>query len=303
VASASSDVLLTLLEPLAEADADAAPIAGLRLRANREIPWISHLRPSAVDLRDVTSFGQAGAEGRTGGIGLSALLGDTPTGVTCDLSPAGLTIRATGFGEVLVSADGRLLTWRPCDDAARQRPELILGPGLVLALALQNIFCLHASAVLSPAGAVLFAGPSGAGKSTLAARLSAQHGFRRLTDDITPFTADASGCLVLPHFPQLKLPPESQHPADAPPRYPIARLYLLTECDPDAPVREEPVPPSVAALSVCGHAVASRLFPERLMTSLLHASAALVENAQVRRLLYPKRPGSVADVARLVGTP
>lgn len=108
---------------------------------------------------------------------------------------------------------------------------------------------------------------------------------------------------MLPHFPQLKLPSESQHPADAPQRYPIARLYLLTECTADAPVREEQISPSVAALSVCGHAVASRLFPERLMAGLLHSSTALVEDAHGRHLLYPKRPDSIADVARLVGTP
>ena len=296
-------IVLTLLPRGLGSPAEAVPVAGLDLRANRPVVGLPSLRPSEIDPPRVPATGRFGTRDLRPIAPLSALLGDTPTEIACHASPAGLTVHATGFGEVFVSADGHRITWRPANDAARGRPELILGPGLVLALALQSTFCLHASAVLSPAGAVLFAGPSGAGKSTLAARLFAQHGFQRLTDDITPFTADASGCFALPHFPQLKLPPESQHPAEAPQRFPIARLYLLAECDPDAPVREEPVPPSVAALSACSHAVASRLFPERLMTGLLHASAALVENVQVRQLLYPKRPGSVADVARLVGTP
>ena len=139
------------------------------------------------------------------------------------------------------------------------------------------------------------------GKSTLAARLSAHHGFLRLTDDITPFTADANGCFLLPHFPQLKIPAESQHPVDAPASYPVSRLYLLEECEADAPVREEPVSPSVAALSVCGHTVASRLFPPALTTEMLHATAAFAETTDVLRLRYPKRPEAVADVARFLG--
>lgn len=300
---ASSDVLLTLSRPLAGTPGTAALIAGLRLRASQTIPALPALRPSPFAFSVGYSSAIFAPTDVFPVLSLTTLVADTPTEVTCHVAPAGITVHATGFGEVFIAADGCRLTWHPSDDLARQRPELILGPGLVLALALQQVFCLHSSAVLGPEGAVLFSGDSGAGKSTLAARLSALHGYQRLTDDITPFTASASECSLLPHFPQLKLPPESQHPADAPERYPIARLYLLSESPADAPVRDEPVSPSVAALSVCRHAVASRLFPESLMARLLHASTALVENVEVRHLHYPKRPGSIADVARLLGTP
>lgn len=299
-----SNVLLTL-EPSSGTATSGLPLAGLRLRANQAIPGLPTLRPGPVEPFGCSPAVPSDAAPDPGaslpGFPLTTLLGDLPTELTCHASAHGITVRATGFGEVFVSATGRELTWRPGDDAARQRPELILGPGLILALALQGTFCLHASAVLAPHGAVLFAGESGAGKSTLAAQLSAGHGFQRLTDDLTPFRADGSGCFVLPHFPQLKLPSESQHPADAPEAWPVARLYLLEECDPEAPAREEPVSPAVAALAVCRHAVASRLFPEGLTAGLLQASAALVENVEVRRLLYPKRPGSIAEVARLAG--
>lgn len=217
------------------------------------------------------------------------------------VSSDAITVEASGFGEVSVSSTGRRLVWRPGDDEARDRPELILGPGLVLALAFGGVFCLHASAVLTPLGAVLFAGPSGAGKSTLAARLSAQHGFPRLADDIAPLRVGPNGAFVLPHFPQLKLPPEGQYAANAPARHPLARLYLLAGCRPDEPVREESVSASAAGLAVCAQAVASRLFPERLMADLLRASGAIVENAAVRRLHYPKTPASVEAVARLLG--
>jgi hypothetical protein len=300
---ASDESLLTLLASHRGTRDGGVKLAGLRLRASEMIPSFPSLRPSSIASSDKSLTERVDSVALLSEAPLTALLGDTPTEVTCQLSARGITVHATGFGQVFISADGHRLTWRPADDVARKRPELILGPGLVLALAVQGTFCLHASAVLTHEGAVLFAGDSDAGKSTLAARLSAKHGFQRLSDDITPFTADGTGCFVLPHFPQLKLPPESQHPAEAPQRYPIARFYLLTECGTEAPVREEPISPSVAALSVCSHAVAARLFPERLMTGLLHASTVLVENVTVRHLLYPKRPGSIADVARLLSTP
>lgn len=300
---ATFDALLTLQAPLPQTDPGALPLAGLRLRANQAIPGLPSLRPGPIEPLGPAPDAEFDPGGPLPGCPLTVLLGDLPTELTCHDSALGITVRATGFGEVFVSAGGRQISWHATDDTARQRPELILGPGLILALALQGTFCLHASGALAPHGAVLFAGDSGAGKSTLAARLSAQHGLPRLTDDVTPFAAHGSGCFVLPHFPQLKLPPESQHPADAPHRHPVSRLYLLEEGDPDAPAREEPLSPAVAALAVCRHAVASRLFPVPLMAGLLEASAALVENVQVRRLLYPKRPGSIARVAQLAGTP
>ncbi len=234
------------------------------------------------------------------GPALKTLLGDEPTEVTHHASLLGLTVGATGFGEVIVSADGRYLRWIPSDAAARRRPELILGPGLVLALAFQNVFCLHASAVLGPAGAVAFAGASGAGKSTLAARLAAQGSFRRLADDILPFRAARSGSSIYPHFPQLKLPPGSQYPEDAPSRHPLSRLFLLADCARGEPILERPLSPSVAALAVCGQTVASRLFPEPLLERLLQAAGHLVSHVPVSELRYPHRPDAVDEVARLI---
>ena len=292
-------VLLTLGEDSGPAD-EAVPVASLHLRASASVPGLSSLEPS-IPASSSSLLASIDAHTPRTAFSLSAPIGDDATEVACAFSLAGIHVRASGFGEVFVAADGRQIAWRPGDDLARQRPELVLGPGLVLALALQGAFCLHASAVLGPAGAVVFAGPSGAGKSTLAARLSERHGFRRLTDDISPFTADAAGCFLLPHFPQLKLPAESQQPASAAASHPVSRLYLLAECETDAPVRLEPVPPSVAALSVCGHIVASRLFPQRLTAEMLHATAAFAEIVDVRRLHYPKRPAAAADVARLLG--
>lgn len=62
-------------------------------------------------------------------------------------------------------------------------PALIWGFGLSALLALDGELVLHASAVLFPSGAVVFAGARGAGKSTLAASL-ATLGYPLLADDV-----------------------------------------------------------------------------------------------------------------------
>jgi hypothetical protein len=63
---------------------------------------------------------------------------------------------------------------------------------------------IHASAIATEAGAVLFAGPSGAGKSTLASALL-EHGFSMLADDIVSVRVAASGSHANSAFPCARL--------------------------------------------------------------------------------------------------
>lgn len=55
---------------------------------------------------------------------------------------------------------------------------------------------LHASAVASPRGAILFAGASGAGKSTMAALLHRHTGWPVIADDVTHLRPVGSGWVV-----------------------------------------------------------------------------------------------------------
>ena len=91
--------------------------------------------------------------------------------------------------------------------------EAVIGPGLILALAVHGVYCLHASAVKTPRGVIAFLGESGRGKSTLARFLAADSGlgWTRVADDILPVEVTADGVDVLPRFPQLKLPDGEQY--------------------------------------------------------------------------------------------
>lgn len=170
--------------------------------------------------------------------------------------------------------------------------ELLLGPGLILALSLQRTFCLHASAVAFRGQALVFLGASGAGKSTLAAALAGMDGGRwqRLADDVLPVRLeDVAGAVALPEFPQLKLAPAEQYVArdGRPERLPIAAIYVLAETA--TGVSGTDLAPRNAVAALTAHSLSTRLFAPALTARHLAFCAGLVEALPVRTLAYPRR--------------
>ena len=81
----------------------------------------------------------------------------------------------------------------------------VTGSVLGACLMQRGIVTLHASAVATPAGAVLFAGRSGIGKSTLLAALI-ERGYAMLADDVTGIVLDAGGRpMALSGYPAMRL--------------------------------------------------------------------------------------------------
>ena len=104
---------------------------------------------------------------------------------------------------------------------------VVLGGSMVFAALLQQrgVVTLHASAIETEAGAVLFAGRSGIGKSSLLGAF-VQRGYAMLADDVTGVVLDAAGrAVALPAFPSMKL-----------------RADALQELAWQGPVREKMVP-------------------------------------------------------------
>ena len=83
--------------------------------------------------------------------------------------------------------------------------ELITGPALIIVMASLKTYCLHASAVATPQGNLVFVGESGVGKSTLA--WQAGEAWQQTADDIIPviYEKGRSGVRLSANFPQLKL--------------------------------------------------------------------------------------------------
>jgi len=203
-----------------------------------------------------------------------------------------LVLRVEGFRDFYISPNGRAIL--PADgpsELTMVEQEVVLGPGLVLALALGGKWCLHASAVLYNEQGSIFLGESGYGKSTLAAYLDIQRNrnWRRITDDILPVTLGEGSLLGWPHFPQLKLPTE-KHPGLAlPEKVQINRIYLLT------PVSLEKSPTvcllstNEAARVLLGHIAGARLFTPELLAAHLDFCAQATRQIAVYRLSYPHR--------------
>jgi hypothetical protein len=96
---------------------------------------------------------------------------------------AGHRLFAAGFGEAVISADGRLVTGAPCEERPERFERLLVGRVLPWTALVRGFELFHAAAVTIEGRAVMLIGQSGAGKTSLALRLLlAGAGF--LTDDV-----------------------------------------------------------------------------------------------------------------------
>jgi hypothetical protein len=206
--------------------------------------------------------------------------------------PAGYRLTIDGIGIFSIARDGSQIRSLGESSASsfEHQIEAILGPALILALALQGTWCLHAGSVLVGGEAVAFLGESGRGKSTLAGYLgeSASQGWQRLSDDVLPVSRLAGGIRALPHFPQLKLAHTDQPVHIAPERLRLKSVYLLASpTDSAQPIEINPLPPAEALLAFVRNTIAARLFSKELLASHLEFCQELAQQVPVRQFSYP----------------
>jgi len=95
-----------------------------------------------------------------------------------------------GVARLLVRGGNEILIERQADDEMIRL--LLVGTGAALLLHQRGLLPLHASAVVAPAGAILFMGHSGAGKSTLLGEFL-RRGYPMLAEDLAAVRLDAEG--------------------------------------------------------------------------------------------------------------
>ena len=118
--------------------------------------------------------------------------------------PRGLRLNMDGLARFEVSGGSDILV-EPAGGDEHEVAVFLVGSVLAACLQQRGVLTLHASAVETAAGAVLFLGHPGAGKSTLLASLI-ERGYAMLADDVTAVVPAAGGGLrVLPAFPSLRL--------------------------------------------------------------------------------------------------
>ncbi|RBP48282.1 hypothetical protein [Arenicella xantha] len=178
---------------------------------------------------------------------------------------------------------------------ARVNLEVIIGPALVLLLAELDTYCLHAGAVTTPVGNIGIIAESGAGKSTFSRHRDTL--WQQISDDILPVQAPEfkdQKPLLLPRFPQLKLPNATVEKSAS------GKLSL------DFLVRLHPEPADTlyfdrldrraAMLQIIRHTVATKLFDRDAMQRHARFAKSVCGTVPVLEIRFPRDKKQLASM-------
>lgn len=188
------------------------------------------------------------------------------------------------------------------DDYSDQRnsaviEEVLLGPPLILALAINQQFALHASAVLIKNKAVLFVGESGFGKSTLAQWLDELTPLKRLADDISVLEHTDNKLRLLPDFLQMKLSARQQHANSAAVK--LAAIVSLNRQE-NTPVKLHQLDNLSSIQALLNHSVATQLFDKPLAGQHLKFMSELSQILPIYTLDYPNGQQNLGAIAEIL---
>ena len=131
-------------------------------------------------------------------------------GIQWEAAPGMFLMNVDGAARYLVTG-GRDVLVEPRGGRDSDFAASLSGAVLTALLQQRGVIQLHAGAIETRAGAVLFAGRSGAGKSSLLAAL-VERGYAMLADDMAGVVLDAAGRPVaLSAFPFARLRPDAVH--------------------------------------------------------------------------------------------
>ncbi len=126
-------------------------------------------------------------------------------GVVYQANPEQFLLKLDGVANYLVDGSEMITIERAPDSDDASVRIFLLGSCLAAVLHHREMLALHASAIYTDEGAVLFMGASGNGKSTTL-RAFLDRGYRMLSDDVVAIVLDDDGNpLALPGYPQTKL--------------------------------------------------------------------------------------------------
>ena len=118
------------------------------------------------------------------------------TGVLFEAAPGRFLLSIKGIARYEVRDGREVLVDRSANAIDSDVRGFLLSSAFGALLHQRGTLPLHASAVATPAGAVLFAGHSGLGKSTVLGEF-VRRGYRMVSDDITGLTIDAADAPVV----------------------------------------------------------------------------------------------------------
>jgi hypothetical protein len=172
--------------------------------------------------------------------------------------------------------------------------HLLIGPILILNLALNNTFCLHASAFLLNEKIFILMANSGTGKSTIARYIEEKSKGVRIADDIVPIEIRNNKITVLPDFPQLKLPTEQQYQGK-----PLQKkVILLFARKTLKQTKTHQIDTFVALKKIIKHSVATKLFAPQELKNHLDFCFQVSQKAIAYQIEYAHSESSLKDIMR-----
>ncbi|MBL8960215.1 MAG: hypothetical protein JNJ98_10205 [Gemmatimonadetes bacterium] len=217
-------------------------------------------------------------------------------------SGEGVRLAYDDTGTFDVAGDGRSITWYPPEGP---RPEEavradVIGRVLAIAMHMQGVFTLHASAVAPrPGVGIALLAPKGFGKSTLAAALL-RGGARLLSDDAAPVRVPAEGpALLSPGIHQVRLWGDSAERVGLGATSAEGRKVVVTTFDEEQVTR---APVAFDAAYVLRPTAPDPGAPpvERIRLGEIDGAMALVEQAKVGALLGGREGPAFFEMAMSV---
>ena len=228
---------------------------------------------------------------------MTGLVGSEMRRVETWSAPPGTLLKVEGGSDVYLPPGGEaIVRVDETREVTALDREILLGPALVLALALRGVWCLHASAAVFGGRTFVFLGESGQGKSTLAAYLSGERKWRLVADDILPVTIGPAGMVAWPHFPQRKLSTQAQPATRLPERLPVDRICVLSPVDKSALPDLMLLPSLQSAQTLVSHTAGARLFDPSLLAAHLAFCAEAARQVLVYKLGYPHNRDTLSKV-------
>ena len=236
--------------------------------------------------------------------------------VTLAMSATGPEVVISDTGRFSFSADGRRIAHLAPRHVDRAAVALdLIGVVLPVALHWSGAWCVHASAVQTPNGAIAFIAERGTGKSTLAAAF-VKLNCSLVADDVVVLRETAAGITVTPSGVPLRLHATTARgvgvSADATDEWgkvrvasvlargtlPLDAMYVLQAIDGAASLERLPRAPRAAALALLAHGKITPLLGGDAAGDALSRCVALAHRATVYDLAVPRnlaRLGSVTS--------
>lgn len=258
------------------------------------------------------------------GVVPDALVDPTGKGVLYQASANQFLLNMDGVARYLVQNGDEIIVEPAPESLAGDVRVFLLGSCIGALLHQRGMLVLHAGAVYTDMGAVLFTGPSGIGKSTLLGELL-RRGYRMMVDDVCAVVVDPTGSpLVLPGYPRTRLWTDSAHKLEQditelertrpgmekyerqiPAQYwdqpaPLHRIYLLTTSNRDE-LKLETVP-RIRTFTAVLHNTYRQQFLDGLEMRATHFGlvSAVAKTSGVTRVVRPSHPFRLAELADLI---